>query len=183
MLKHDRVSLLGHDGADLDKGVVDPQESGFRPGPDQQLMDEPGDTRHRVDQRLHRFQEVIAGADRVVPILDNALEPEQARSQLPIDWKARGGERGHAQRAPVDTFPGGEQPGAVALQWPNHAKQLVSEGRWLCRLGMGDAGHDTAGVRLREIEQDGSQRDHLVLHGIEPLPQPQPRHRRRQVVP
>ena len=77
MFEHNRIPLLRHDRADLNKAVVDIQRIGFLCRSHQQIM------RHAAEidrQRLHgkgNIGQVLTAADRVLRAKDDVVKPQQ----------------------------------------------------------------------------------------------------------
>ena len=178
VLQHDRVALLRHDRADLDKAVVHAQGVGLLGRPHQQVMRHPA----QIDrQRLHGKGDVrheFAAADGMLRALDDARKAEQRRHPLPVDGKAGSRQGRRPQRREVHRRIRPSPACVVVAQKGENPRQVVGERHRLRRLRVGVPRHQCVEMAARLLHHSPAQRQQLLHHRGQPHPQ---RHARQGV--
>ena len=112
VLERHRVALLRHDAARLHEAVRQPQVAELRRAPEQQILDDAAEPDQQHAGRRRALEQVVDGRDAAVGVAGRPGEPEQLARQLPIDRKARAGDRAGAERIAVRGRVGRAQPRA-----------------------------------------------------------------------
>ena len=104
------------------------------------------------------LQREIAVGDRIDRIARRLAEAERLRRHVPVDRKARAGERGGSERALVHAFDRVMRAPEVAAAHLHIGHQMMAEGDRLGGLKMGEARHHRRRVLLGTVEQHRDQR-------------------------
>ena len=109
----------------------------------------------RGRRELDREVAIGNGVERVVAI---AVEAELARDELAVDRIGGAGERGRAERQPVDAPAAVGEALDVAREHLVVGQQVMAERDRLRDLQVREARHDRVGVALGQVEQRAAQR-------------------------
>ncbi len=116
-----------------------------------------------------KFDGEVAVGHGVERVLAHRLETELVGNKLAVDRIAGAGQRGRAQRQPVDAATAVGHALGVARQHFEVGQQVVAEGDRLRHLQMGKAGHHGVGMLLGQIDQRslaGLEAGHDAVDGV-----------------
>ncbi len=174
-LRHIRILLLRHDRGAGAVAVRQAHEAEARACPEHQLLGEARQVNHHKRRAGAELDREVAVGDGVERILGDALEPQLARHALAVDGEAGAGQRGGAERQPVDAPAAVGEALAVALEHRHVGEQVMAERDRLRHLQVRVAGHDQRGVARRLREQRALERRDeladLVDRGAQPKAQ------------
>jgi hypothetical protein len=160
--------------------IEDPVQSGrqhdegeARVRPPGELLGKPRHVGHRQRGGSREFDGEIAVGHGVDRIAAKGFEPELVGHALAVDREARAGERGASQRQPVHAPATIGESLGVAREHGFVGEQMVTEGDRLRDLQVGIAGHDRAGVRLRQVDERAPQAGQASDERVDRPAQPQ----------
>jgi hypothetical protein len=152
---HVRVLLLRHDRRAGAEAVSQIDEAEARAHPQDQFFRQSGQVGHHQRGRGGEFDREVAIGHRVERVFAHRLEAELVGDELAVDRIAGAGQRGGAERQPVDAAAAVGHALGVARQHLEIGEQVVAEGDRLRHLQVGETGHYGVGVLLGQIDQRG----------------------------
>ena len=151
------VLLLRHDRGAGREGVREADEAELRRRPDDDLLGKPRQVHGADCRNRQEFQRKIAVGYGVDGVAGGLTEAKRLSRHVPVDRETRAGECGGADRAFVQVFDGVAHPLPVPAEHFDIGHAMMAEGDWLCRLQVGEAGHDGIGVLVGSVEKRGDQ--------------------------
>ncbi len=115
----------------------------------------------------------VAVAHGVQAVLADAVHAQRPRDQLAVQRVAGAGQRGGAQRQPVDALAHVGHALGVAAEHLHIGQHVVAEAHRLRHLQVGEAGQDDLDVLLGDVEQRLLQVDQQAADQVDLAAQPQ----------
>ena len=142
-------------------------------GPDDQFFGEPAEVHAADGNGGEEFQREIPVRDRVQRIGHGLVEAQGFGGHVTVDRKGGAGQGRGAERRFIQPLPRIGETAAVASQHFDIGEQVMAEGDRLCRLQMGESGHDRIGMPFRLVKQHQLQPQQSLVEPVDGIADPQ----------